>query len=117
MSDEFWRDKNMDNMIEDIIDIFNMEEVELVRLTGLTRRARRISQKGIGKQEMKKIIFKLKKGGVIDYNYIFKCPHCEEISYYINDLDKNKTNKLCDTCKTMYPLKKGETLTIINKNK
>ena len=111
MSNEFWRDPEMDRMIEDIIEIFTkVEGVELVRLSGLTQRAARVGNKpGISPEIIDNIVHKLKGASVINYQYLTYCPHCFEVSYQITEKDPRKP-KLCDTCKTMYNLIDGETI-------
>lgn len=108
---EFWRDTNMDNMINDIIDIFTkVEGVELVRLSGLTNRERKISNTQDLKPEVvDNIVKKLKSSGVINYCYITICPCCNEKSYQIKPLENNAV-KSCDTCKVMYTLADNYTL-------
>lgn len=112
---EFWRDPNMDAMIEDIIDIFKLEGVELVRLSGMTRRARRIAKKSdIPFQAIDNIIRKLNNHNIIKFDYITKCPHCGEISYIIKyKEDFLQKPKLCDTCSTFFNLLENDTLEII----
>lgn len=111
MADEFWRDPNIDTMIKDIIDIFtNIEGVELVRLSGLTKRSRKSSgHMFLSSESLHNIIQKLKLGGLLNYQYIMICPHCNETSYQLIDQDITKP-KLCDTCKVMYTLVDGTTL-------
>ncbi len=107
---EFWRNKNVDIVIEDIIDIFsNIDGVELVRLSGLTNRAKKLSGIDFAKNDIEIILNKLKSNGIINYKYITICPHCEEKSYQIVDIDISKP-KICDSCKIIYQLFNGTTL-------
>ena len=93
---------NLDSMMRDIIDIFNLEGVELVRLSGLHKRALRISNyHALDREVLNRIIYKLKRQGLIKYQYILQCPYCNEISYQITDRDVSSA-KICDTCKSIY---------------
>lgn len=110
MNGEFWRDAQMDKIIETIIEIFSkIDGIELIRLTGLTRYLNKISGKHISTNEIEIIIDKLKNAGIIKYDYIFICPHCKEKSYIIKFTNENNV-KLCDTCQTLYNLIYGQTL-------
>ena len=102
MSREFWRDFAMEEIISDIRSIFELEGVELVRLSGLLNRERKILEQ-LSPEILNNIIMKLKNGGVINYKFIINCPHCQEISYQIKDIDITKP-KLCDTCSVFYHL-------------
>ncbi|MFW6008205.1 MAG: hypothetical protein ACOCP8_02965 [archaeon] len=118
---EFWRDEKMDKIIEDIIDIFNLKGVELVRLSGLTNRERKLSGlQDLSPKNIDNIIKKLKKGGVLNYEFIMVCPRCDEMSYQIKQRDITKLKK-CDTCGLDYKLIKDNTLFLndktINKDK
>jgi formylmethanofuran dehydrogenase subunit E len=55
------------------------------------------------------ILKKLHDNGLINWQYIMKCPHCGEISYQLVERDIN-TPKLCDTCQIIYKLTDGSTL-------
>jgi predicted Zn-ribbon and HTH transcriptional regulator len=104
---ELLKDNNIDIMIKDIIDIFHLEGVELVRVSGLVKRERKMANMpDMPQYLMETIINKLKDSGIINYKFITICPHCNEISYQIKDIDINKP-KLCDTCKIMYSLIDG----------
>lgn len=111
MSGEFWRNSDMDMMIQDIIDIFTkVEGVQLVRLSGLLQRERKIcGDSNLPPDALHNILEKLKGNGIINYKYIMTCPHCQEISYQIVEQDISKP-KLCDTCKALYNLIDGTTL-------
>ena len=101
---------DLDSMMKDIIDIFNLEGVELVRLSGLLKRELRISNCHVLDETiMKRAIQKMRQEGIIDYRYVMKCPHCQEVSYQITE--RNPTDlKVCDTCGQMYVPTKGISL-------
>jgi uncharacterized protein YuzB (UPF0349 family) len=104
------RDFKLDAAIQDTIEIFTkVEGVQLVRLSGLTTRFQKISGLDIPSEAVRNILEKLKDAGVINYYFIMVCPHCQEISYQIVDIDVTKP-KLCDTCNTLYNLIDGTTL-------
>lgn len=108
MPQEFWRDPKLDAIIQDIIDIFSLEGVELVRLSGLLNREQKILE-NLTSEALNNIITKLRTNGIIQYKFTTHCPHCQEISYQIVELDLMKI-KTCDTCKTFYHLISGITL-------
>jgi len=109
MSQEFWRDPNMDAMVNDIIEIFTqVEGVQLVRLSGLLKREQNILP-NLTSEILNNIIKKLRAAGVIRYKFMTNCPHCQEISYQLAEIDISKT-KICDTCSTFYHLISGITL-------
>lgn len=94
---------DLDSMMKDIIDIFTLDGVELVRLSGLFLREQKISNyKSLSPDELDKIIHKLKRNKLINYQYILYCPHCQEISYQIKHLENPFSAKICDTCKSIY---------------
>ncbi len=94
---------DLDSMMKDIIDIFNLEGVELVRLSGLHKRALRISNcQSLDRDMLDRIIHKLKRQGIIHYDYILKCPRCNELTYQIAKRESPTKIKLCDTCKSLY---------------
>lgn len=95
---------DLDTMVRDIIDIFtNVEGVKLVRLSGLFMRERRISNyNDLTPEELDNIIHKLKKAGVIDYQYVLYCPHCFEVTYQIEHTENPYQAKVCDTCGQIY---------------
>ena len=90
---------DFDTMMRDIIDIFNLEGVKLVRLSGLFLREREISNyKDMKPDELDKIVHKLQKAGVIHYQYILYCPHCQEVTYQVEKVENPFQAKVCDTC-------------------
>jgi hypothetical protein len=90
---------DLDSMMKDIVDIFNLEGVKLVRLSGLFLREREISNyKDLTPDELDKIVHKLKKANVINYQYITYCPHCNEVSYQVEKQENPFKAKRCDTC-------------------
>ena len=104
------KDSNIDAAIEDIIEIFTkIDGVDLVRISGITRRANKLSGYNFSEQEVDNMIKKLKNAGIINYNYITRCPYCNELSYQITERDISKA-KLCDTCNTIYSLIDNTTL-------
>ena len=100
----------MENLIQDIISIFtNTDGVELVRLSGLTKRARRITDfTELPDDAVDSILHKLKDNGIISWEYITRCPYCNEKSYILKPLGVDM--KICDSCKTIYPLIVGSTV-------
>lgn len=109
MSEEFWRDSQMDQVIETIIELFTKTEgVELVRLNGLTKYLHKISGKELSFKEVETIILKLNTAGIIHFEYELRCPHCGEISYII--VPKSELTKMCDTCGIFYQIIPGQTL-------
>jgi peptide subunit release factor 1 (eRF1) len=108
MDGEFWRDQQMDTIIESIINIFHTEGVELVRLKGLTRYLHKISGKELSIKEVETIVLKLNMAGIIKFEHELRCPHCGEVSYIV--IQKNEAAKLCDTCNTFYQIIPGTTL-------
>jgi len=94
---------DIDSMMHDIVDIFNLEGVELVRLSGLFMRERQISNdNNLTPEMLDKIVHKLKKAGIIHYEYILYCPHCYEITYQVKKQDNPYKAKRCDTCGQIY---------------
>jgi rRNA maturation endonuclease Nob1 len=58
---------------------------------------------------MKRAIQKMRQEGIINYRYVMKCPHCQEVFYQITE--RNPTDlKICDTCGQMYVPTKGISL-------
>lgn len=97
------RTMDLDGMMRDIIDIFNLKGVELVRLSGLFLRERQISNyKGLQPDELDRIVRKLQKAGVIHYQYILYCPHCQEVTYQVKKQENPFKAKVCDTCGGIY---------------
>ena len=94
---------DLDSMMKDIIEIFNLEGVELVRLNGLHKRALRISNcQSLDKDMLNSIVHKLKQQGIIHYEYILKCPHCNELTYQVVKRESPVKAKVCDTCQLLY---------------
>jgi uncharacterized protein with PIN domain len=104
-------DTRMNELIAEIIDIFvNVEGVELVRLSGMTRHLKNITGfMELPSDAVDNIIQKLKNAGLIDWQYVMRCPYCGEIIYQIKERD-NRLPKLCDSCKSMFNLVDGDTL-------
>lgn len=84
---------SLDFILNDIVEIFNMPEVELVRLSGLLAREQRIDN-NIPAEWLHVAIRKLNNEKVINYNVNAFCPHCKEIFYFKNLVQKHT----CDTC-------------------
>lgn len=107
---EFWRDENMDSIIQSIIDLFNnIEGVELIRLNGLTKYLNKINNRNISKDDIEMIISKLNKANIINYIYKYSCPQCKETSYVLIP-KQDAIAKLCDTCGIFYTLENNKTL-------
>ena len=105
------KDPKMENVINDLIEIFTkVEGVNLVRLSGLLKREQKIlDDLELTPEILNNILTKLRASGIIQYKFTTHCPHCQEISYQLIDLDLTKI-KVCDTCSTFYHLISGITL-------
>ena len=110
-SNPLTNDTRMNNLIAEVIDIFvNVEGVELVRLSGMTRHLKALTGfMELPTDAVDNIIQKLKQAGLIDWQYIMKCPYCGEVIYQIKERD-SKLPKLCDSCKSMFTLVENDTL-------
>ena len=107
----------LDAMMKDIIDIFHLEGVELVRLSGLLKREINISGSQVIDADMlDKIIHKMKLQGIINYDYILKCPFCKETTYQITKRESPTKAKICDTCQSIYIPTKDVSLLELSEN-
>ena len=125
-----FKDFKMDNMLNDIVDIFHLNEkidiekqhnwelqkqtnsssivetpklqkIELIRLTGLMKRASNISGQTINLETMLHILRGMKMRNIINWNYSYQCPYCNEIFLQIDNTPADQV-KICDTCQMMF---------------
>jgi len=123
-----FKDFKMDNMLNDIVDIFHLNEkieaekqrnvelqkdspsiietpkfqkIELIRLSGLIKHATNISGQIISLEILLHILRGMKQNNIINWNYSYQCPYCQEIFLQIDDTPKDKV-KVCDTCQMMF---------------